>query len=307
MTDFAPTAIFVIGSINTDMVVKTESLPAPGQTVLGGDFLMTPGGKGANQAVAAARLGGNVSMVGMLGQDLFAEQSVSKLLAEGIDCEHVLNDQQQASGVALISVDNRGENQIVVAPGANELLNTDRVDAALEKLPEQAVILLQLEIPLTTVAHVLATTSKRNCRVILDPAPAQKLPAAVLQDLFLITPNESEAEILTGIRVTDESTAVAASTALLAQGVENIALTMGAQGVLLASQTEHKLVPALAVDAEDTTAAGDCFNGALAAALSRGASLSAAVEFACRAAARSVTRRGAQISMPTREEIQWDD
>ncbi|MDP6537112.1 MAG: ribokinase [Gammaproteobacteria bacterium] len=303
ITSFA-TAITVIGSINTDMVVKTEQLPSPGQTVIGGDFFMSAGGKGGNQAVAAARLGAAVSMVGNLGTDIFGDTAVSKLESEGIDCRFVSRDSHLHSGVALISVDEGGENHIVVSAGANSALNDAHVEAAFDALHDSSIVLIQLEISMATVAKAVALAGERNCRVILDPAPAQELPAAIMKGVYLLTPNESEAELLTGIRVRDENSARQAAGKLLTAGAENVSITLGNQGVFLANAGSDRLISAPDVDAVDTTAAGDCFNGALAVSLASGNSLPESVDFACRAASISVTRLGAQDSMPYAHEIE---
>ena len=205
--------IFVIGSINTDMVAMTKNLPAPGETVMGGEFMMTAGGKGANQAVSAARLGGKVTMVGRLGKDIFGDQSIACLKHESINCDFIGRDPIAASGVALISVDDKGENHIVVAPGANNQLDQTKVRAALDSMPDNAIILLQLEIPLDTVAHIIDATRGSSRRVILDPAPApvSVLPLNFLNELYLITPNETEAKKLTGIEVRDDKSAEVAA------------------------------------------------------------------------------------------------
>ncbi len=295
--------IIVIGSINTDMVVRTEVLPRLGQTVLGGNFLMASGGKGANQAVAAARLGGLVSMVGNVGADSFGEQSKRRLQAEGIDCRFVTEDSHDPSGVALISVDAAGENHIVVAPGANYSLTSSHIDTALASLNAASLLLLQLEIPLECVIHAAEKAKRDGCKVILDPAPAQVLPSVLLQGVFLLTPNLTEAESLTGMEISGVDDAKIAAGKLVASGVKNVALTMGDAGVLLANSDGCEIIPAPLIQAVDTTAAGDCFNGALAAALARNEPLLDAAVFACSAAAISVTRTGAQESMPTWQEL----
>ncbi|MBN4048172.1 ribokinase [bacterium AH-315-O15] len=297
------TPIYVIGSINTDMIVKADKLPSPGQTVMGGDFLMTAGGKGGNQAVAAARHGAPVSMVANLGEDIFGDQAIHRLQAEGIDCTHVGRDADQPSGVALISVDDSGENHIVVAPGANSTVTEQQVEAALESMPAGSIVLLQLEIPLATVSHGIALANEKNCLVILDPAPAQALPEEMLQGLYLLTPNETEVEILTGMAVNDPDSAIQAATRLLQAGVQNVAITLGAEGVLLANDQGSELIAAPSVKALDTTAAGDCFNGSVAVGLASGNGLRDAMAFACRAASISVTRMGAQDSMPHSHEM----
>lgn len=294
-------SICVIGSSNTDMVVKTEKLPVPGETVLGGQFLMNPGGKGANQAVAAARLGGQVTFVAKVGNDLFGQQAVQQFRREKINTEYVITDPDQPSGVALINVDAGGENCIAVAPGANGTLTPEDVEAALDTRP--ALVLLQLEIPLPTVEHVIRRSHEKGLRVVLNPAPAQALPADLLASLYLITPNETEAERLTGIRVTDPASAERAARQLRDQGVQNVIITLGAKGAYLLTDSVSKLIATQPVTAVDTTAAGDCFNGALVVALAEDQPWEAAVPFACRAASLSVTRLGAQASMPFRTEL----
>ena len=297
------TPIFVIGSINTDMVAMTKNLPAPGETVMGGEFMMTAGGKGANQAVSAARLGGEVTMVGRLGEDIFGDQSIACLKHESINCDFVGRDPIAASGVALISVDDKGENHIVVAPGANNQLDQKKVRAALDSMPDNAIILLQLEIPLDTVAYIVEAARGTSRKVILDPAPAPTYPLNFLNELYLITPNETEATKLTGIEVTDNKSAEVAAKKLMATGVKNVAITMGAKGVLLAQQNTIKFIPSPKVKAIDTTAAGDCFNGALSVGIAIGLSLEEGIKRACHAASISVTRKGAQDSMPYIKEI----
>lgn len=297
--------IFVIGSINTDMVAMTKNLPAPGETVMGGEFMMTAGGKGANQAVSAARLGGEVTMVGRLGEDVFGDQSIKRLKHENINCDFIGRDSKAASGVALISVDDKGENHIVVAPGANNHLDKAKVKTALDSMPDNAIILLQLEIPLETVAYIIEATRGSSRRVILDPAPAPSITLSdnFLNGLYLITPNETEATKLSGIEVQDDKSAEAAARKLLATGVNNVAITMGANGVVLVQQNGVKFIKSPKVVAIDTTAAGDCFNGALAVSIANDLSLEKSVERACRAASISVTRKGAQDSMPTKSEV----
>ncbi len=297
------TNIWVFGSINTDMVVKANTLPHPGETVLGGEFFMNPGGKGANQAVAAARLGSSVTMVGCVGADAFGDQAIAGLNAESINCRHIYQDRSTASGVALISLDSKGENHIVVAPGANNSLSIQHVERAFNHIHDNALIMLQLEIPLDTVRHVLKLARRKSCRVILDPAPAREIPEMVLQGLFLVTPNQSEAATLTGIKVDSNESASFAAQKLLEMGAENVALTLGGKGAILATPMgmDHIAVPAVA--ALDRTAAGDCFNGALASALARGISLKKAVRFGCRVASMAVTRLGAQDSMPREQEV----
>jgi ribokinase len=295
--------IVVIGSSNTDMVVKSKKIPSPGETIIGGTFLMNPGGKGANQAVAAARLDGNVTFVTKTGNDLFGEQVKHIFDFEKIVTRYIVNDPKNPSGVALIMVDQNGENCIVVAPGSNGTMSAyDIADAVYGNDPSD-VFLLQLEIPVSTVEFVAQKVFGRGNRVILNPAPAKQLSDDLLSCLYLITPNESEAEILTGIKVTDASSAEISAGKLLAKGVKNVVITLGAAGAFLASEKATKLIPVVPVRALDTTAAGDVFNGAVAVALSEGKDLEEAVVFANKAASISVTRMGAQASAPFRREI----
>ena len=297
--------IYVVGSSNTDMVVKASKLPSPGETVLGGDFSIVAGGKGANQAVAAARLGGKVSLVANVGRDSFGDQTLTQLQQEKINCQFITQDSQRPSGVALISVDDQGENHIVVAPGANSGLEQRHIDRALAEAPNTALVLVQLEIAPATVTHTLAAAAKKGLRVILDPAPAPTagLPAEWLKNLYLITPNETEAQALTGITVSDASSAAQAATKLLQRGVKNVVITLGSGGALLANAQGTTLIDAPQVTAVDSTAAGDCFNGALAVALSTGQSLPESLAHACHCAAISVTRAGAQNSLPYSHEV----
>ena len=299
-----PNQILVIGSSNTDMVVKSDKLPAPGETVLGGTFLMNPGGKGANQAVAAARLDGRVTFVAKVGNDIFGQQAISGFQQEGIDTTYVLTDANHPSGVALINVDAKGENCITVAPGSNAHLQPSETEAAIRAAQPDSLALLQLEIPLSTVEYVVQQAATNSLRVILNPAPAQSLPATLFPHIFLITPNETEAEILTGIHVTDVSTAEKAAQKLHQLGVTNVVITLGSKGAYLYTNDQGQLIPVTRVTAVDSTAAGDCFNGALAVALAEGTSLPEAVTFACKAASISVTRMGAQASMPRRNELE---
>ncbi|WP_128543126.1 ribokinase [Larkinella soli] len=296
-------AICVIGSSNTDMVVKAEKLPGPGETVIGGTFLMNPGGKGANQAVAAARLGASVMLVAKVGNDIFGEQAVRQFRQEQIDTAYIFTDSESPSGVALINVDAAGENCIMVAPGSNARLETGEVERAIDALSGSPIVLVQLEIPLPVVEYAIRRSYEKGFRVILNPAPAQSLSPDVFPFLYLVTPNESEAELLTGIRVTDPASAERAAVRLHELGVPNVVITLGSRGAFLHTAAGARLIPAPSVTAIDTTAAGDCFNGALAVALSENRPLEEAVAFACRAAAVSVTRMGAQASAPHRHEF----
>jgi ribokinase len=295
--------IVVIGSSNTDMVIQSEHLPAPGETILGGQFIMNPGGKGANQAVAAARLDGLVSLVAKVGNDMFGQEAIKGFQAEGIDTAHVKVDNETPSGVALIMVDDNGENCISVALGANAAMRKKDIDLADAMIKNSSFVLIQLEIPMEVVAHAINVAMKNNVKVVLNPAPAQVLSDTVLGSLYIITPNETEAELLTGVKVEDEVSAKQAAEILNKKGVDNVIITMGSQGAYVLSGGEHQLIPCPKVRAVDTTAAGDTFNGALVVGLSEGMPLIDAVKFANKAAAYSVTKMGAQASAPTRNDI----
>ncbi len=293
----------VCGSSNTDMVVRAPHFPAPGETLLGGEFLMNAGGKGANQAVAAARLGGDVIFAGKTGDDLFGHRATSLLREEGIDVSGVTVDPELPSGVALITVNSAGENTIVVAPGANGTYSPEDFNRALPELEHSDILLMQLEIPISTVEYIAGKARGMKTRVILNPAPAAPLSDELLKALYLITPNETEASLLTGIQVTDESSAREAASLLHQKGVEKVIITMGAAGAFYLSEGKSGIIAAPRVVAADTTAAGDTFNGALAVALTEGKSLEESILFANRAAAISVTRPGAQASIPFRNEV----
>lgn len=295
--------ILVIGSSNTDMVIKTRKLPAPGETILGGTFLMNPGGKGANQAVAAARLGGKVTFITKRGNDLFGNQAVGLFMREGIDTQYVVKDMKLPSGVALITVDSAGENSIVVAPGSNENLIPDDIPESIFESEIFDILLLQLEIPVQTVRYAAMLASKKGMKVILNPAPARELPDGILSNVWLATPNEIEAEALTGVSINDVRSAGVAASELCRSGVKNVIITLGEKGAFIKSDEFSGMIDGIKVEAVDTTAAGDVFNGALAVALAEGSALKEAVIFANKAAALSVTRLGAQASAPFRNEI----
>jgi len=295
--------IIVIGSSNTDMVIKTEKIPMPGETILGGTFLMNPGGKGANQAVAASRLGGKVTFIAKIGDDLFGNQTTGILKKEGIDTSYIVKDSELPSGIALITVDEEGENSIVVAPGSNHNLMVQDIDNDILTGDKFKVMLLQLEIPLMTVEYAALTAAESGIKVILNPAPAQKLHDYLLRHIWLITPDESEVEILTGIKVHNQFSAEAAATSLLKRGVKNVIITMSAKGAFLKSEDFTEMFPGIQVKAVDTTGAGDVFNAALAVATAEGKGLRDAVIFANKAASICVTRMGAQASAPYRKEI----
>src|SRR5690554_405223 len=295
--------IVVIGSTNMDMVVKASHIPVPGETVLGGAFLMNPGGKGANQAVSVARLGGEVTFISKVGNDIFGKQSTQAFEEEGIDISGVMEDNKAPSGVALITVDESGENSIVVASGANLNLTPEDVETHLKNIPDVAIILMQLEIPMETVKFTVRYASSHGIQIILNPAPSNSLVPELFEMVDIITPNSNEASMLTGIAVIDEESAKLAAEYLHRKGVKNVAITLGAKGAILLNEQGFHLIPATKVDAIDTTAAGDVFNGALAVAVSEGKNLLDAVTFACQAASITATRMGAQSSIPYRKEL----
>jgi len=288
-----------------DLVVKSPRIPAVGETILGEDFIMIPGGKGANQAVAAAKLGAEVYFIAKLGNDVFAEQSLANFKKEGVNTKYVIQTNEAPSGVALITVDDAGNNVIVVAPGANQKLSPDDVRQAESDISSSGVLVAQLEVPLKTVEF--AAQLANNCGVlfVLDPAPALKLSPELLKMVDVLTPNETEAQILTGIEVTsNRDSAHTAAKKLLEYGVKSVILTMGAKGFLLADNDRMKSVPAVKVGAIDATAAGDAFTGSLAVGLAQGWELFDAALFANQVAALSVTKMGAQSSMPAREAVE---
>lgn len=300
--------LVVIGSSNTDMIIQVPELPRPGETVLGGAFNTAPGGKGANQAVAAARAGGDVSLIACVGKDMFGEQALAGFAEAGINTQHCVIDEDAPSGIAQIVVSSSGENSIAVASGANARLSPRHLDAARPLISAAAVVVLQLETPVVTVVHAAQLAAQANSVVILNPAPAQALPDELYPLLSLITPNETEAELLTGISVHDETSAAQAADILHTRGVDTVMITRGRQGVFLSQsdasgETRRQQFPAFGVTAVDTTAAGDVFNGCLAVALTEGQVIDAAIDFAQGAAAISVQTLGAQTSAPERHVI----
>lgn len=297
--------MLVIGSSNTDLIIQVERIPKPGETILGGEFFSTAGGKGANQAIAAARAGGAVTFVAHVGRDVFGERALTNFAANGLRTRYVLRDSAKPTGTALIFVGRGGENSIAVAPGANASLSPADVQNARAAVRQARVLLLQLETPLPTVKAAIRLAASAGVPVILNPAPAQPLPSSLLRSVSILTPNETEVELLTGVRVRDETTAARAADKLRARGVQTVIITLGARGAMIVAETVRCLVPAYKVKPVDATGAGDVFNGALAVALAEKMSLWDAARFACAAAAISVTRFGAQSSAPLRDEIEW--
>jgi ribokinase len=294
--------IIVIGSSNTDMVVRSERLPRPGESVIGGGFMMAGGGKGANQAVAVARMGHRVIFTAALGRDMFGDAAVSSYQRFGIDTSYIVR-KDAPSGVALIMVDSAGQNSISVALGANNSLSTEDIRGVLEQVEKDDIVLLQLEVPMATVDAAVDIAAAKGARVVLNPAPAAVVSEQTLSKLYLITPNQTEAQTLTGIEVKDEATASLAAQVLCSRGVGRVVITMGSLGAYLYEEGRGEIIEARKVAAVDTTAAGDVYNGALCAALAEGLSLVEALRFATKASAISVTRMGAQPSIPSREEV----
>ncbi len=295
--------IIILGSANMDMVIKTDHFPEPGETMIGGEFLLVPGGKGANQAVAAARMGGRVMLIARMGNDLFGKQNLANFEKEGIDTRFITLDPEQPSGVAQITVNKQGENTIIVAPGANFAVGKNEIEALQRDIDKAGILLMQLEIPLHAILDAAKLAAKRGVKVILNPAPAQKLPDEIFPHLFMITPNETEAGILTDIKVVDEKSAYLAAEQLVGRGIDQVIITLGAAGAFVYSPTFKGIIPTTQVEVMDTTAAGDTFNGALAVALVEGKDIQSAVRFALKAATISVQRMGAQPSIPTLDEV----
>jgi len=296
--------VTVVGSLNMDLVTRTPRIPQPGETIIGDDFHTVPGGKGANQAVAAARLGAQVSMVGRVGRDAFAGPMLDNLAAAGVDHTFVTQDPEAATGVALIVVEGTGQNSIVVASGANKCLSPADVEAAEAVIAAADALLLQLESPLETVTRAAEVARSHEVMVILNPAPARPLPAALLSLVDVLVPNESETALLTGLPVCDRAEAETAAMALRRSGVGTVILTLGERGALLAQQGGADIFPAFDVTPVDTTAAGDAFVAGFAVALAEGRTLAEAVRWGNAAGALATTKLGAQPSLPTRQDLE---
>ncbi|MFA6438799.1 MAG: ribokinase [Bacteriovoracaceae bacterium] len=297
-------SIVVIGSSNTDMILKVKEIPRPGETIIGGTFFTAQGGKGANQAVAAACCGGNVSFIAKIGNDQFGDIAIQGYEKNGINTNNIVRDNSTASGIALIFVDAKGENAIGVASGSNAHLAVEDIYSVQNVISNAAVLLMQLEIPLDAIIAAAEIAHKKHIRIILNPAPSQQLPDHLLSKISIITPNETEAEQLTGIAVVNEEDALNAGEALLKKGVECVIVTLGARGAIVVTNEYFEVISSFKVKAVDTTAAGDTFNGALAVELANGSTIRDAVRFANAAAAVSVTRIGAQSSVPSRNEVE---
>jgi ribokinase len=299
--------ILVVGSSNTDLIIKVPEIPRPGQTLLGGDFHTFQGGKGANQAVAAARGGGDVVFIASVGNDSYGAESIKGYKLDNINTEDIKICRNHSSGIAMITISNTGENAIAVASGANAELKPEDLDEAEEAFHEAEYMLVQLETPLDTVQKAVELCAEFDTKVILNPAPAAELPDEIISLVDVITPNESEAESLTGVKVQDDNDAKKASEILHERGIQTVIITLGSRGAFLSDRITgiSKMVPGFKVEAIDTTAAGDVFNGQLAVALAEGFSLEDAVLQSHAAAALSVQKLGAQSSIPRREQTDY--
>lgn len=296
-------SLVVIGSSNMDLVISLPRIPAIGETVLGGKSSTVFGGKGANQAVAALRSGGNVTFIAKVGKDIYGDNMKTHFEKEGFDLDHILIDSTEPTGIAQIFVSEKGENSIAVAPGANMKLLPSDLESFEELIGESNVVLMQLETPIETLKYLADLTFQKNIKLILNPAPAQEISDDLLKKIWLITPNESEASLLTGVKVIDNLSAQVAAKTLLNKGVKNVIITLGEKGGLLCNSEGLLHYEAQKANAVDTTAAGDVFNGTLAVGITNGKSFEEAIEFGAAAAAISVSREGAQTSIPSREEI----
>lgn len=296
--------VVVVGSYNIDLTIKTRKIPRPGETVIGGVFSRGGGGKGANQAVAAVRVGASVSLIARVGKDPLGQEALARLNEEQIDTQHVLLDPDVPTGVAFIIVDEHGENSIIVASGANSRLSPSDIERASDVIASAKVLLVQLESPLDAIRAAIAFAHRNGALVILNPAPAQALDSHLLEEIDILTPNAVETEMLTGIKITDAESLRSASKKLLQFGVRRVLITLGRRGVFSASEENTEWIPAFKVHAVDSTGAGDIFSGALAAFLAEGMPVEEAVHKASAAAAIAVTRMGAQVSAPRRAEIE---
>ena len=291
--------VLVVGSINMDLVVRVPHSPKPGETVLGGDFETFPGGKGANQAVAAARMGGEVTMVGRVGSDNFGDTLIQGLIENNIKTSYVIKDSETPTGIAMIAVAANGENMIVVASGANYKVSEADVANARDIMRDTDLLLVQLECPMETVAAAIDLAKAYDIPVVLNPAPAQPLSQALLANVDVLTPNETELMMLAGVENVNE-----AVQKVLSWGTKNLVVTLGANGARVVTADMDRHIPAHEVTAVDTTAAGDAFNGALAVAFAEGKPLLEAVDYGMAAGALAATRRGAQPSLPLRDAVE---
>jgi len=295
--------VTVVGSFMYDLVATAPRRPKTGETLIGDSFGMFLGGKGANQAIAASRAGAIVSMVGRLGNDLFGDQFLEKFSEEGINTDFVIQDTENGTGVGMPLIDASGDNSIVIIPQANMALSVENIDQAESSIADSDVLVLQCEVPMEANQRAAEIANKTDTLVILNPAPACEIPDALLSLVDIITPNESETEILTGMPTETDNQAIEAAHLLLSKGIETVILTLGSRGSFLLTKKMEKLIPAFSVEVVDTTAAGDAFCGALAASLAHGINIEKSVKIANAAGALAVTKLGAEPSLPSREEI----
>lgn len=295
--------ISVVGSIHMDFTVVTDHLPASGETVIGDAFKMSPGGKGANQAVSSSRLGAKVCMVGRVGRDYLGTLLLKNLRKNGVNTDYVIRDSSAYTGLALITVDNQGRNSITVAPGTDALVTKEDVDRAMPMIARSSALLLQLEIPMDVVVYAAEEASTRGVKVFLNPAPFKPIPEELYRNLYVLTPNEVEVTALAGINLKETEALEEVGLGLLEKGAKNVVITMGSRGAFLVTSKKHVLVPAYKVKVVDTTGAGDAFNAALAVSVTEGSSLKEAVRFANLVAACKVTKLGAQEGLPKRTEV----
>ena len=294
--------ICVIGSLNMDLVVNVDTMPKPGQTIIGSNFKEVPGGKGANQAVAMARLNGNVSMIGKVGEDGFGQTLINSLKNDKVDTTYIQTS-KGATGVALITVDKNAQNSIVVSPGANFEVKEDDIDNNIEAIKNSDIVVLQLETPLNTIKYPLNKAKELNKYTILNPAPAVKLDDEIIKNVDLLTPNETELEIISGVSIETEEDIQKAAQIMIEKGVKELIVTLGSKGSLYINKEKSMFKKAYKVEAVDTTAAGDSYTGALAVALSQDKNIEDAMDFASKVGALSVLKEGAQSSLPTLEDV----
>ena len=295
--------ICVIGSLNMDLVVNVDTMPKPGQTIIGSNFKEVPGGKGANQAVAMARLNGNVTMIGKVGEDGFGQTLINSLKNDKVDTTYI-QTAKGATGVALITVDKNAQNSIVVSPGANFEVKEDDIDNNIEAIKNSDIVVLQLETPLNTIKYALNEAKELNKYTILNPAPAVKLDDEIIKNIDLLTPNETELEIISGVSIETEEDIQKASQIMIEKGVKELIVTLGSKGSLYINKEKSMFKKAYKVEAVDTTAAGDSYTGALAVALSQDKGMEEAMDFASKVGALSVLKEGAQSSLPTLEDVE---
>ncbi len=295
--------ICVIGSLNMDLVVNVDTMPKPGQTIIGSNFKEVPGGKGANQAVAMARLNGNVSMIGKVGEDGFGQTLINSLKNDNVDTTYIQTT-KGATGVALITVDKNAQNSIVVSPGANFEVKEDDIDNNIEAIKNSDIVVLQLETPLNTIKYALNKAKELNKYTILNPAPAVKLDDEIIKNVDLLTPNETELEIISGVSIETEEDIHRASQIMIEKGVKELIVTLGSKGSLYINKEKSMFKKAYKVEAVDTTAAGDSYTGALAVALSQDKKMEDSMDFASKVGALSVLKEGAQSSLPTLEDVE---